>query len=187
MKKVLLLFASREGQTRKIATRIAEHLEEAGLDVDLVDAADRAATEAIDLESYALLVFGASLHAGGIAGDVKGFVHAHARQIQPHPKSFFLVSLSAATKDPEIRGEFLADARRKLDRQIDVTFEDTEMLAGALRYSKYPLPLKWLMRRIASEAGEETETSRDYEYTDWEQVERYAARLATLVRGPDAP
>jgi menaquinone-dependent protoporphyrinogen oxidase len=37
------------------------------------------------------------------------------------------------------------------------------------------------MRRIASEAGEETETSRDYEYTDWEQVERYAARLATLA------
>lgn len=181
MKHVLIVYASREGQTRAIANRISEHLREAGLVVTRVDAADRAATESIDLERHDLLVFGASLHAGGLEREIRAFVQAHAQQIEKRPRSFFLVSLSAATKDPRVRAEFLADARRKLNRQIPVVFEDTEMIAGALRYSKYPLPLKWLMRRIAAEAGEETETSRDYEFTDWEQVERYAERLATLV------
>jgi menaquinone-dependent protoporphyrinogen oxidase len=52
------------------------------------------------------------------------------------------------------------------------------MIAGALKYSRYPLPLRWLMKRIAAKAGGDTDTSRDYEYTDWAQVEAYARRLA---------
>jgi menaquinone-dependent protoporphyrinogen oxidase len=53
------------------------------------------------------------------------------------------------------------------------------MIAGALMYSKYPLPVKWLMKGIARKAGEDTDTSRDYEYTDWEQVRQYAQMLAS--------
>ena len=68
-----------------------------------------------------------------------------------------------------------------MKQQLAVSFEDTEMIAGALRYSKYSLPLKWLMRRIARKAGEETELSQDYEYTDWQQFERFAQRLTTLL------
>jgi menaquinone-dependent protoporphyrinogen oxidase len=51
------------------------------------------------------------------------------------------------------------------------------MIAGALRYSRYPLPLRWFMRRIAKQAGGDTDTSRDYEYTDWGRVDDYARRL----------
>lgn len=53
----------------------------------------------------------------------------------------------------------------------------TEMIAGALMYSKYSLPLKWIMKRIARIAGEDTDTSKDYEYTDWKRVKRYAEQL----------
>ena len=52
------------------------------------------------------------------------------------------------------------------------------MIAGALAYSRYPLPVKWLMKRIAKQAGQSTDTSQDYEYTDWKQVALYAKRLA---------
>jgi menaquinone-dependent protoporphyrinogen oxidase len=45
-------------------------------------------------------------------------------------------------------------------------------------YSKYSWPLKWLMKRIAKQAGEDTDTARDYEYTDWQQVAAYAMRLS---------
>ena len=44
-------------------------------------------------------------------------------------------------------------------------FYATEMIAGALAYSKYPKPLKWVMQQIAKKAGEDTDTSQDYEYT----------------------
>ena len=62
--------------------------------------------------------------------------------------------------------------------QLLVDFDDTEMIAGALIYSKYPLRIKWIMRRIVRKAGEGTDTSRDYGYTDWTKVARYAERLS---------
>ena len=182
-KKVLILFASREGQTEKVTVRISEHLQQFGLAVHIVDAADAAAVERIDLSAYELLVFGASMHAGGLERELIRFVNDNAECVSLCVRSFFLVLLSAATKDPVLRAESLADARQKMNRLMSVGFDDTEMIAGALRYSKYPLPLKWLMRRIARKAGEGTDLSRDYEYTDWSQVKRYADRLASLAEG----
>ena len=178
-RKFLLIWASREGQTEKIANRLAEHLENAGQVVHSVNAADSAATKNIDPGSYDLLVFGASIHAGGIERELVRFIDATARRIELKKRSFLLVSLSAATRDPELRAESLADARQKMQKQLSVAFDDVEMIAGALVYSKYPRFLKWLMKKIAASAGETTDTSRDYEYTDWQQVEGYAARLSS--------
>jgi len=59
----------------------------------------------------------------------------------------------------------------------------TASFAGALRYSLYNPLIRLLMRLIVGMAGGETDTSRDYEYTDWAAVERFArqifARIAT--------
>jgi menaquinone-dependent protoporphyrinogen oxidase len=177
--RVLLIWASREGQTEKIATRLSEHLEKAGQAVHSVNAADSAATDEIDLGSYDLLVFGASIHAGGLERELVRFIDSNAERIEPKRRSFFLVSLSAATRDPQLRAESLTDARQKMQKQLPVVFDDVEMIAGALVYSKYSRLLKWVMKKIAASAGETTDTSRDYEYTDWQQVERYANRLSS--------
>lgn len=178
MKRVLVLYATRQGQTEKVAARIAAHLRELGDSVLLRNASDVAATDAVDLTEFDLLVFGASMHAGGLERELINCIERNREEIERHERSLFLVLLSAATMDPDLRARWLADARNRLDEQLAVTFDDVEMVAGALAYSKYPLPLKWLMQRIARKAGEATDTSRDYEYTDWQQVERYAQRLS---------
>lgn len=177
MQRILVLYATREGQTGKVAGRIADHLTRAGAEVTLLDAADTLTAGALDLERYDRLVFGASMHAGGLEKELVGFVNDHAEDIRGRPHSLFVVLLSAAAQDPALREEWLGDARRKIDGQLAVSFDEVEMIAGALRYSQYPLPLRWIMRRIARKAGEDTDTSRDYEYTDWRQVADYAARL----------
>lgn len=180
MQSALIIFATKEGQTQKVAVRILEHLENAGITGHLVNAADSTALKQIDLGSYDLLVFGASMHAGGLEREIVQFINANTSQIESKANSFFLVLLSAATIDPKLKSESLADARQKMHRQLMMKFDDMEMIAGALAYSKYSLPMKWRMRRIASKAGEGTDISRDYEYTDWTQVERYAERLVGM-------
>lgn len=65
MFRILILYATREGQTEKVALEIGKHLEKSGLSPKLVNARDRQATDAIDLEANDTLVFGASMHAGG--------------------------------------------------------------------------------------------------------------------------
>jgi menaquinone-dependent protoporphyrinogen oxidase len=76
-----------------------------------------------------------------------------------------------------LREKWLKDARAKMAEQLEVEFSHVEMIAGALSYSKYPLPLKWIMRKIAKTAGEDTDMSRDYEYTNWDQVRKFAETL----------
>ncbi|WP_405221819.1 flavodoxin domain-containing protein [Lentisalinibacter sediminis] len=177
MKRFLVLYATREGQTAKVAERIAEHLRAAGAEVTLVNAENTLTADALELARFDRLIFGASMHAGGLERELVGFVNDHADGIRGQARSLFVVLLSAAAKDPVLREEWLGDARDKIESQLRVPFEHVEMIAGALRYSKYPLPLRWLMRRIAGKAGGDTDTSRDYEYTDWEQVRRYAQAL----------
>ena len=177
MKNILILYATREGQTEKVAVQISTHLKKAGAKVQLTNAQDRKATKDMDLEAFDLLVFGASMHAGGLEQELVTFINSHKEQIKPKICSFFLVLLSAATKDSELRAKWLEDARNKINAQIQVQFQDVEMIAGALMYSKYSLPLKWIMKRIAQQAGEGTDMSKDYEYTDWKQVSQYSEKL----------
>lgn len=175
--RVLIAFATREGQTEKVANRLSEHFGRAGADVKLINAATDIETLAGNLSAFDLLVFGASMHAGGLEKEIVRFINRHADEIAERPRSFFLVLLSAAATDPQQKAEWLGDAQSKIDAALKVPFDDCEMIAGALTYSRYSRPIRWLMQRISKQAGTETDPSRDYEYTDWEQVEAYAGRL----------
>ncbi len=187
-KPVLIVFATREGQTAKVAKCLEERFRTRGLDVLLVNARDAEALAGLELGSFALLIFGGSMHAGGVEKELVRFINRHATVIAEMQSAFFLVLLSAATRDPALREQWLADAETKVRKQLDVEFESIEMIAGALRYSRYPGPLKWLMQRIARQAGEGTDTTRDYEYTDWEQVRAFANSLVdSLSNGPSRP
>jgi menaquinone-dependent protoporphyrinogen oxidase len=52
-------------------------------------------------------------------------------------------------------------------------------VAGAILYTKYNFLLRFVMKQIAKKAGASTETSQDYEYTDWVALDRFVEELAT--------
>ncbi len=175
--KVLVLYATRQGQTRKIAQAIASHLQAAGANVDVVDAAHEDLVATLDLQKYQRLVFGASMHAGGLEKELVDWLNQHKVSVETRPRFLFVVTLSAATKDAALREQWLADAHKKIQSQLTVNFAQVDMFAGALTYSRYSLPVRWLMRRIAQQAGGDTDTHKDYEYTDWDEVERFANKV----------
>ena len=51
-------------------------------------------------------------------------------------------------------------------------------IAGAINYTRYNLLLRWYMKSASEKNGGTTDTSRDHEYTDWAQVERFASAFA---------
>ncbi len=177
MEKILVLYATKEGQTEKIARTLADHLAMAGVNVTLLDVTDYGA-KSIVLGSFDCLVFGASIHIGKIEKSMVKFINNNADIIATMPRSFFLVLMAAATRDAGRREKSLADVRRTFSQQVKVNFPEIEMIAGALKYSQYKWPVKWLMKRIAGKEGGSTDTTRDHEYTDWAQVEAYAQKLA---------
>lgn len=178
MQKILLLYASLEGQTAKIAGRLRELLDEEGTRVTLASLTDSQAMAAIDLADFDKLVFGASIHVGKIEPAMTAYINRHSAVIGKKPRSLFIVLMAAATADAERREQSLAEVRRNVTGRLHVPFADVEMIAGALKYTQYNWFIRWVMKGIAKKEGGSTDTSRDHEYTDWRQVAAYAQRLA---------
>ena len=176
MKKILVLYATREGQTEKIAKVITHQLEKSGADAVLVNVSD--IERSVQLSNFDLLVFGASVHEGVIERSMQDFINSHAGLIGQKERSFFLVSLSAAEKDHEVRDTWLSDVEKKITARLQVPFDQMEMIAGALKYTQYNWLTRFFMKRIVGNVGGDTDTSKDFEYTDWKQVETYASKLA---------
>jgi menaquinone-dependent protoporphyrinogen oxidase len=53
-----------------------------------------------------------------------------------------------------------------------------KVVAGALPYTRYNRLTRWAMKRIVTKAHGDTDTSRDYEYTDWNDVRQFARDFA---------
>jgi menaquinone-dependent protoporphyrinogen oxidase len=184
--RVAVFFATREGHTRKVAERIAANLRSQGLDVDLMDV--RTHQTGLDWSQYETAWVAASVHAGQHEREMVRFVRKHRTQLEPLNAVFVSVSLSQAgaedvTGTAARREASAADVRR----MIDVFVRKTEWhparimpVAGALAYSRYNMLVRFVMKRIARSQGAPTDTSRDYEFTNWETLDRFVDRL---VRG----
>ena len=59
----------------------------------------------------------------------------------------------------------------------------TARIAGALQYREYDAFTRQLMRLLMKRMGHPTDTSQDYDYTDWEAVDRLGRETAALARG----
>jgi len=174
MSNVLIVYASTEGQTRKIAEYMAERVRESGWSADAVELGTDP-----DPGAYDAVIVGASIHMGQHPEALAAYCAAHRKALQTRPCAFFSVSLSAAGDETE-----RADARRCLNEfleEADWHPSLAEIVAGALRYRDYGWLKRWLMRRLMKKAGHETDTSRNHEYTDWDQVAEIARKVTESV------
>lgn len=175
---LLIIYGTRFGQTAKIAEWMAGVLRERGYDVIVTDAAHLPAD--FDVDQADGIIIGASVILGRHEAVIRRFILRHLATLTRRPTGFFSVSGSAASPRASLR----AEARRTADRFLtSLSWRPTHVatIAGALMYSRYAPPLRWVMRQIAKRTGESTDTSQDHEYTDWHQVAQFADSIAAAV------
>jgi len=172
MSRILVLFASRHGQTQAIAVRIAELLRARGQHVHLRNIAD----EQPDPAAFDVVVVGSPVHISKHDRHIGDWIRRHAGTLAPRPGAFFSVSMSASSTRPEVQREldqivtgFLAEAGWRPTRVAKI--------AGALRYTRYGWLVRLVMRLISGSQGRPTDTSRDYVFTDWAQVDGFAHEI----------
>jgi menaquinone-dependent protoporphyrinogen oxidase len=59
----------------------------------------------------------------------------------------------------------------------------TVPFAGAIQYREYDFMTRLLIRLIMKHEERPTDTSHDYDYTDWDAVERFGRDLAAMAAG----
>jgi menaquinone-dependent protoporphyrinogen oxidase len=175
--KVLLVYASTHGHTARIAARMARAMRADGLHVDLRDVVS--AGDA-DPAGYDVVVVGASLHKVRHQREIVAWAVAHREALAARPSMFFSVSLSAAEDTPEAR----AATRHAIDEFCDEsgwTPARSERIAGCLQYREYDAFTRQLMRLLMKRMGHPTDASHDYDYTDWDGVDRLGHEIAQLA------
>jgi menaquinone-dependent protoporphyrinogen oxidase len=174
MSSILILFATTEGHTARIAERIAQCLRGKGHKVE-IHRAD-AIPAGLEQEGYDGVIVGSSIHYGHHPGFLSALVRRFRTALTAQSSAFFSVSLSAG--GPGAKPEAARRYLEKFLHQVDWHPPQTATFAGALQYSKYGVFKRLLMRMIVGIAGGDTDMTRDYEYTDWKAVDRFADEFA---------
>jgi len=170
--KVLILYGSTEGQTKKIAHFLKEELQKSAYGVTLADATDKPPLP----EGFDLVLIGASVHMHKYQTAVLHYVKKHCDVLNKTRSGFFSVSMAAAGYDPQSLKE-LKEMTRTMLEHTGWKPAQVEYVAGALLYTQYDFFKKLVMRLIAGSKGEDTDTSNDHEYTEWSKLKAFLGKM----------
>ena len=178
--KALIIYHTKYGQTEKIARRISAALESKQLAVELyhVDAIGRD----MSLDGFQLTVLAAPIYLGKHTKKLTKFVKRHIDALKAMTSAFVSVSMSAAGGQKQ-RDEAMGCVKKFLAKtNWDPTF--VQLVPGCLDYKKYNWFIRWAMKRIAKANNGHTDTSKNHEYTNWEEVDEFAVKLFDSIENP---
>lgn len=176
MASFLVTYGSGTGQTAKVAERIGAVLAERGHAVTVRRVDGRWA----DVESFDAVLVGSPVTNRRHLPEVVAFVEANRRALSDRPSAFFQLSLASAMRFRRARDgavDFVDDLVERTGWEPD----RVGVFAGSIAYTQYDLPTRLAFRLVAAVTTGDTDTSRDYEYTDWAGVETFATDVAHFV------
>ena len=174
---MLLLYATRDGQARRIATHIAGRLHERGVAATPRDLAD-GVPAAAELSAAPLVIAVAAVRYGRHLPQAEQFLSAFAGLADKPPLVLLSVNLTARKpgKDSAEGNVYLRKsiARHRLQPALAAA------IAGRLDYPRYGWFDRQMIRLIMKMTGGPTDPGAQVEYTDWAQVDGLADRIAGL-------
>ncbi len=181
MAHILIAYASREGQTEKIAHRVADLLTQEGDRTTVVNVAEGPAADVSKADAF---IVAGSLHLAKHDPALEAFVRKNLHTLNRLPSCFLSVSLSAASDDPAERG----DAWRCLKEFTAATGwtpTATDIVAGGVHDVKTGFFKRIMLHRILRKKGVALDPSGDTEFTDWQALYKAVRKFREKNPWPD--
>lgn len=177
--KVLIIFATIEGQTGKIARFLQHEIRQAGHEVELVDALDKG--EHVSLEGVDKIILAASVHERRHPRWFEMLLSAQRNEIEALPNLLISVSLMAAFPDTRDEArEFLTEMKMR----TGFNPASELLVAGAVRLGSYDYFSTQVLRHVVLRGHQYEIEKGDHEFTDW-NVLRTA--LGDFLEAPAEP
>jgi len=181
MVRMLIAYATKEGHTGHIAERMREALAAQGHDVQVQRVGKPPTDVPADIDAA---IVGGSILAGKHLPELVAFAKQNRDRLAGLPSAFFTVCLSAVDDTPEAAAEtdkyvqqFIAESGWHPGRAV--------AFAGRLAWTHYDFFTRLIMKLITRQHGlKDQDTSRDYDYTDYDAVRRFAEDFAATVEQP---
>jgi menaquinone-dependent protoporphyrinogen oxidase len=177
--RILIVYASRHGQTRKITQRIADVAEAEGAEVHLFEVSE--VPREVLPHSCDLVILAGALYFGRHQKKLERFASAQRTNLAKVRTAF--VSVSGAARTAEGR-PVAVEAAQSFVTRTGWTPDRIELVAGGEPYTRYGFFTRHFMIRYSRKLGRIVDPKCDYEFTDWEQVDRFARELIAAAGVP---
>ncbi len=168
--KLVVLFGTVEGQTRKIVNAVAEQARTMGHGVTMIDTSDKRAE--VNLSGADCVILAAPVHERRHPAAFEATLTAVRTALTSRPSLMLSVSLKAAFADGHEEGQdYLTEMKMRTG------FEPTQeaLIAGAVRPGGYDYYQSQVVRHVAM-AGHEVDLEEGVrEFTDWTSLARVVA------------
>lgn len=173
MRNTLIIYSTVDGQTLRICQAIAAELEAAG---ELVTLSELSQTTEKQLQQSDKVLIGASIRYGKHRPALYQFVNRYKTLLDARINSFFTVNVVA--RKPE---KNTPQTNPYMAKFLQLSLWQPQQLgvfAGKIVYADYGWLDRAAIRFIMWLTKGPTDTSRAYEFTDWELVRQFAREFA---------
>ncbi len=173
--KILVIYSSTDGHTKKICQRLQLALAEQAHQVTLVSiegAQDQ------DLRAYDKIVIGASIRYGKHHPDIARFINSNRPFLDQKPSALFSVNLVA--RKPEKNQPDTNPYMRRFLKQIAWRPKVMAVFAGKIDYPSYGFFDRLIIQLIMLITKGPTNPRAVIEFTDWQAVDAFAQRINAM-------
>jgi menaquinone-dependent protoporphyrinogen oxidase len=173
-KKTALIYATVDGHTLKICERLQKVMSQHGQTVELINIEDFKG----DLSRFDRVVLGASIRYGVHDKKIIELINSRQQELESKKTAFFSVNLVARKQEkssPETN-PYVVKFFKKIAWRPDIA----ETFAGMLDYPRYSFFDRTMIRLIMWMTKGPTDPKTVKEYTNWDKVETFGKRLASL-------
>ena len=175
MAKVLILYSTTDGHTVEICKRMQSVIEAAGDAVELANLADGPQLADFDFDK---VVIGASIRYGKHQKTVYEFIRNNRDTLERCPNALFSVNVVA--RKPEKNTPETNPYLQKFLKQIDWVPQNLGVFAGKIVYPALGPVDRTMIRFILWMTKGPTDPTGTYEFTDWDKVEAFGRKIASL-------
>ncbi|GAA6146182.1 menaquinone-dependent protoporphyrinogen IX dehydrogenase [Thalassolituus maritimus] len=169
MTRILLVHSTTDGHTIKISDVIINELTQAGHDVSQCSVTEVSADQ---LDNADTVILGASIRYGKHQKSVYDFVTNNKSLLKTKKTAFFTVNV-VARKENKNTPETNPYINKFLD-EVEWQPDIKGVFAGKLNYPIYGPLDRFMIRLIMYITKGPTDTSKVYEFTNWESVKQFA-------------
>lgn len=172
---VLIVYATLEGHTAKIARFIGDEIQRAGQQVTLAEISDSAHLPTF--EGVDRVVLAAPVHERRHPDAFEAFVAANRKLLEARKTLLVSVGLRVAFEDGQ---EEAMDYLEELKMRTDFTPDLEALVAGAVRAGGYDYFQKQVLQRVVLREGDSDLADGEREFTDWQELSATVKKFLAL-------
>jgi len=175
MARILIIYSTTDGHTRKICRRLRQVIEQQDHQVTLMSIDDK---PNVDLESFDKIVIGASIRYGKHSKQVYEYIKRNEQILDSRPNAFFSVNVVA--RKPEKNQPETNPYLKKFLKQIPWQPKEMAVFAGKIDYQTYNFRDRQIIRLIMWMTKGPTDPETVVEFTNWKQVDRFGQLVSNM-------